>query len=70
MGASELRLSVKNMKCDGCATRAKEAVRLLAGYEDAEFDFKSGTGVVRGDVDPEAVIHTLTKLGYPAVRME
>lgn len=66
MGTSELRLSVQNMKCSGCAARAKEAVGKLTGYEDAEFDFKKGTGVVRGDVDPEAVIHALTKLGYPA----
>jgi copper chaperone len=68
MGAKETRFSVKGMKCGGCVARAKEAVSKLDGYEDAEFDFKSGSGMVRGAVDPEAVIHALTKLGYPAER--
>lgn len=68
MGSRELQLTVKNLKCAGCVTRAREAVSKLAGYEGAEFDFKNGTGVVRGEVDLEAVIHALTKLGYPAQR--
>jgi copper chaperone CopZ len=70
MGSRELQLKVQNMKCSGCVARAKEAVSKLDGYEGAEFDFKSGAGWVRGDVDPEAVIHALTKLGYPAARAE
>lgn len=68
MGSRELQLTVQNMKCDGCVARAKQAVSLLAGFQNAEFDFENGTGVVRGEVDPEAVIHALTKLGYPAQR--
>lgn len=68
MSAKETRFSVQGMKCGGCVARAQEAVSKLDGYEGAEFDFKSGSGVVRGEVDPEAVIHALTKLGYPATR--
>jgi Cu+-exporting ATPase len=66
----ETRFSVQGMKCGGCVARAREAVSKLDGCEGAEFDFKSGRGVVKGNVDPEAVIHALTKLGYPATRAQ
>jgi copper chaperone CopZ len=38
----------------------------LPGYVSAEFDLKSGSAVVKGDVDPQAVVNALTKVGYPA----
>jgi hypothetical protein len=41
-------------------------VSKLPGYVSAEFDLKSGSAVVKGDVDPQAVVSALTKVGYPA----
>ena len=66
MSTVETRYTVKGMKCDGCVAKATEAVSKLPGYVSAEFDLKSGTAVVKGSVDPQAVVHALTKVGYPA----
>jgi copper chaperone CopZ len=54
------------MKCGGCIAKATEAVSKLPGYVSAEFDLKSGSAVVKGDVDAQAVVNALTKVGYPA----
>ncbi len=62
----ETRYSVRNMKCGGCIAKATEALAKLPGYESAEFDLKSGTAVVKGAVDTQAVIRALTGVGYPA----
>lgn len=66
MSNVETRFSVKGMKCGGCIAKATEAVSILPGYVSAEFDLKSGTAVVKGGMDPTAVINALTKVGYPA----
>jgi copper chaperone CopZ len=54
------------MKCGGCIAKATEALSKLPGYVSAEFDLKSGTAVVKGSVNPQAVVNALTKVGYPA----
>lgn len=63
---SEIRLQISGLKCSGCEARAKEAVAKLPGYADATFDHKAGTGVVRGELDPESVIQALAGVGYRA----
>ncbi len=65
-GANETHYSVRGMKCGGCIAKATEALSKLPGYVSAEFDLKSGTAVVKGDVDPRGVVNALTKVGYPA----
>jgi copper chaperone len=62
----ETHYSVRGMKCGGCVAKATEAVSKLPGYVSAEFDLKSGSAVVKGSVDPQAVVSALTKVGYPA----
>jgi copper chaperone CopZ len=54
------------MKCGGCIAKATEALSKLPGYVSAEFDLKSGSATVKGDVDTQAVVNALTKAGYPA----
>ena len=66
MSVRETRFDVKGMKCGGCVAKATEAVSKLPGYQASEFDLQSATGVVRGDVDPQAVVKALTQAGYPA----
>ena len=61
-----IKLSVSGMKCNGCIAKATAAVAKLPGYVAAEFDLKAGTAVVKGDVDPQAVVQALTAAGYPA----
>jgi len=62
----ETRYKVSGMKCGGCIAKANEALSKLPGYVSAEFDLKSGSAVVKGDVDAQAVVNALTKVGYPA----
>ncbi len=62
----ETRYRVRGMKCGGCIAKATEALSKLPGYVSAEFDLKSGSAAVKGDVDTQAVVNALTKAGYPA----
>ena len=66
MGLSETHFSVKGMKCGGCVAKATEAVSKLPGYVSADFDLKTGSAVVKGGIDPQAVVKALTQVGYPA----
>ena len=66
MGTSETRFSVKGMKCGGCVAKATEAVSKLPGYQASEFDLKTASAVVKGSVDPQAVVKALNQVGYPA----
>lgn len=63
---NELRFKVTGMKCAGCEAGAKGAVSKLPGYEDSVFDHKTESGVVKGAVDPDAVIAALAGVGYTA----
>ena len=62
----ETRYRVSGMKCGGCIAKATEALSKLPGYVSAEFDLKSGSAAVKGDVDTQAVVNALAKVGYPA----
>lgn len=66
MNISESRFSVKGMKCGNCVANATAAVSKLPGYEASQFDLKTGSAIVRGNVDPQAVVRALTAAGYPA----
>jgi len=66
MSTVETRYTVTGMKCGGCVAKATEAVSKVPGYVGAEFDLKTGSAVVKGSVDPQAVVSALTKVGYPA----
>lgn len=62
----ETRYLVQNMKCGGCVAKATGALAKLPGYVAAEFDLKTGSAVVKGDVPSQAVIEALAAAGYPA----
>lgn len=66
MGNNETRFSVKGMKCGGCVAKATEAVSKLPGYQASEFDLKSASAMVKGSVNPQAVVQALNQIGYPA----
>ncbi len=62
----ETRFKVRGMKCGSCAARARGAVSKLRGVVDVMVDPKGGRAVVKGAVDPKAVIEALTQIAYPA----
>jgi len=57
---------VSKMKCDDCIQSAGDSLKMVPGFESAEFDLKEGTAKVRGKIDPQAVCHALGEAGYPA----
>ncbi len=63
---TEIHFKVRGMKCNGCVAKATEAVSKLPGVVEAKFDFKDGSGVVKGEFDTDAVVKALTGAGYPA----
>lgn len=64
-GVDEKYYSVRGLKCGGCVAKATAALAPLPGYVSAEFNLKDGTAVVKGNVNPQAVIDSLNKVGYP-----
>ena len=66
MADQQTHYRVQGMKCGGCEASAKDAVSKLTGYVDARFDHKTESGVVTGDVDPQAVVRALAAIGYTA----
>jgi copper chaperone CopZ len=66
MSDKTTRYAVQGMKCGGCEASAREAVTRLPGCVDAHFDFRTGTGVVTGDVAPDTVVAALAAVGYRA----
>lgn len=62
----ETRYKVSGMKCGGCIARATEALSRLPGFVEARFELAEKSAVVKGSVDPQAVIHALNAAGYPA----
>lgn len=66
MTITETRFSVSGMKCGGCVARATEALAKLPGFVEARFDLAAKSALVKGSVDPQAVIRALREAGYPA----
>lgn len=64
--ATETHYSVSGMKCGGCIAKATEALSKLPGFVEARFDLAAKSAVVKGSVDPQAVIQALSGAGYPA----
>ena len=57
--ATEKHYSVSGMKCGGCIAKATEVVSKLPGFVEARFDLAAKSAVIKGSVDPQAVIRAL-----------
>lgn len=64
---TETNFYISGLKCEGCVTTAKNALKNVTGYESAEIDLEAGTMCVTGDVDPQAVSTAISEVGYAAV---
>jgi copper chaperone CopZ len=63
---TETHYTVSGMKCGGCVAKATEAVSKLPGFVEARFDLTTKSAVIKGSVEPQAVIQALNGAGYPA----
>jgi copper chaperone CopZ len=62
----EITLSVKGMKCGGCAKYVEDAVKPLPGVNSVKVDLKNAEVKVStdGTTTPEQVKSAITKAGY------
>ncbi len=63
---TDTHYTVSGMKCGGCVAKATEAVSKLPGIVEARFDLATKSAVIKGSVDPQAVIQALAGVGYTA----
>lgn len=56
---------LENIKCEGCESTIKKALRKIPGVQHVTVDIKEATVIVKGNVDNTAVISKLYSLGYP-----
>ena len=64
----ETTLNASDIRCHGCATSARAAVRQVPGVEDASVDLAAQTVIVKHgpNVPRDALATALTKAGFPA----
>ncbi len=60
------RISISNMKCNGCVTSAKKALEDLSGLESVEIDLQQANAVLSGDFSLDDALQRLSDAGYPA----
>jgi len=61
-----MKLTIENMKCQGCVTTVTETIKELTGSNRVEVDLENGTAEIDQPNDPETVIAALTDKGFPA----
>ena len=55
---------VKGMTCGHCVRSVTEEITEVDGVSSVDVDLESGTAVVTGDPDPEAVKAAVTEAGF------
>ncbi len=64
----EIKFKVANIKCGGCAANIQLGLKAEPGVAQITVDVSSGEVEVRGDgLDPDALTHKLSALGFPLV---
>lgn len=62
------QLTVKNVKCSGCATRIEQGLSDLAGIDSVRVDVATGQVTLTGEsFSKDEVLKVLDSLGYPVV---
>ena len=61
-----MKLSIQNMKCEGCVTTVTDTLKELTDAKSIEVNLEAGTVEIDELNDPETVMATLIEKGYPA----
>jgi Cu2+-exporting ATPase len=65
----EVEFAVEGISCGGCIARIEKAVNAMPGISGARVNFtnrRMTVGWAKDSFDPQAVVNTLARLGYPA----
>lgn len=57
-------LRIEGMSCNHCKNNVEKAIRAQAGVEDVEVDLTTGTAVIHGVVDKDAVKKAIESIGF------
>lgn len=58
-------IEIENLKCGGCASSIKSALRKIDGVQGIEVQLENGSISVEGDVDRQILLEALNSIGYP-----
>lgn len=65
-----MKFTVENMKCGGCSAAVQSKLEALEGVEQVAVDLATKTAEIKGTVEADLVIETLTEAGYPTELVE
>ena len=63
------RLSIGGMSCAGCVAAVENAMKSVAGVEEASINFAEHTAVVKGEMDINDVISAVKQASYDAAEL-
>lgn len=63
-----LKFQVQGMHCGGCSNKVKNAVESVGGIQKATVDHKTGSVLVEGGMNEEAIKSAITKAGYVVIK--
>lgn len=61
----EHQFVVENIKCEGCESTIKKALKKIPGVKQVVVNIEQATVTVKGNANSSAVISKLYSLGYP-----
>jgi len=59
-------LNISGMTCGHCQTAVTKALKNVPGVKNAQVDLQTGTALIEGQVDPQALVAAVTEEGYSA----
>lgn len=68
--AQTIELAVEGMSCASCVGRVERALKAVPGVSEAAVNLATERAVVRGVVDPAALVAAIAKVGYAATPVD
>ncbi len=65
-----MKFTVEKMMCGGCVSNVKAKLEALDGVDSITVDLETASAEVKGKIEPQRVIDTLTQAGYPTALRE
>jgi len=59
-------LNISGMTCGHCQTAVTKALKNVPGVKNAQVDLQTGTALIEGQVDTQALVAAVTEEGYGA----
>ncbi len=70
MAATTVRLSISGMMCAGCVSAVETALQAAADGGEVSVNLAERTALVKGDVNPDALVQAVKAAGYGAAVMQ